>query len=132
MFPKGKFPQKPLLKNVIREGEKIVQEKKEIWAAFQQQRMRPLDVLAELTNIISKKKFDITIKEVALSTKDEGALKVEVDGSFKSKTGDHFTDFLAVENRFKESGMLKLIDVIEATPADGGVNFTAKLKLRET
>lgn len=131
VFPKGKFPAKPNLKIVIREGEKIVEEKRGIWAAFQQQRMRPLEVLAELTNIINKKKFDITIKEIILSTKDAGALNVEVEGFFKSKTGDHFTDFIVIENRFKESVLLKPIDAIEATPADGGVNFTAKLRLRE-
>lgn len=147
IFPKEQFPKKATLPIVVREAEKIVREKMEIWAPFSQQRMRVLTLWLELTRMVNKKAFDVTIKEVIFTTeekgwerekdggikKDLGVQKVEIEGLFKSKTGDHFVDFMGLENRFKESTMLKLIGPLtETTPApDGGVNFVIKMKLKD-
>jgi Tfp pilus assembly PilM family ATPase len=146
IFTKEQYPKKPTMQNVVREAEKIVQEKLELWAPFAQQRMRPLELWLELTRIIDKKQFDVSIKEVTFTTeekgwerekdgtvkKDAGIPKFEVEGLFKSKTGDHWGDFITFLNRFRESNILKFIEQYEETPApDGGVNFTIRMRLKE-
>lgn len=132
IFPKEKFPKKPTLANVIRDGERIVREKLDLWAPFAKNRMNVLEIWLELTIIINKKQFDVTIKEVSISAKENGRPTIEVEGLFKSKTGDHFVDWAGLEGRFKESTLLKVIDQPDTTPApEGGVNFSVRMHLRE-
>ncbi|MFA5305854.1 MAG: pilus assembly protein PilM [Candidatus Babeliales bacterium] len=131
---------------VIKEAERVVQQKYETWAPLIQKPMEPLELLLEITRIIDKKQFDVTIKEATFTTlekqwgrtendadkSDIGTPKIEIDALFKSKNGDHFTAFAPFESRFKESNLLRLVEAIEPTPApDGGVDFTAKLILKE-
>ncbi len=132
--------------SVIKEAERVVQQKFETWAPIIQKPMQPLELLLEITRIIDKKQFDVSIKEATFTTlekqwgraendadkSDIGTPKVEIDALFKSKNGDHFTAFAPFESRFKESNILRLVEAIEPTPApDGGVDFTAKLILKE-
>ncbi|NDD55155.1 hypothetical protein EBZ39_15045 [bacterium] len=94
--------------------------------------MNVLEIWLELTIIINKKQFDVTIKEVSISAKENGRPTIEVEGLFKSKTGDHFVDWAGLEGRFKESTLLKVIDQPDTTPApEGGVNFSVRMHLRE-
>jgi type IV pilus assembly protein PilM len=132
VFPKNKFPTKPTLKNVIRDAEKIVREKRELFAPLAKLRMRPLDVLLELTSLVNRKQFDITVKDVTISTQQTGEAKIELEGLFKSKTGDHFSEYPQIINRFKESHLLKFVDQNETVAPEGGVSFTVKFKLKET
>ena len=132
VFPKNKFPAKPTLKNVIRDAEKIVREKRELFAPLAKLRMRPLDVLLELTSLVNRKQFDITVKEINISTQQTGEAKIELEGLFKSKTGDHFSEYPQIINRFKESNLLKFVDQNETVAPEGGVSFTVKFKLKET
>lgn len=147
IFTKEQLAKKRPFPAVVRDAEKVVNEKREIWAPFSQQRMRPLELWVELTRLINKKQLDVTIREVTFTTdeknwekekdgttkKDAGVPKVEAEGLFKSKTGDHFIDFMRLfESRFKESATLKVIEPIDATPApDGGVNFTVRMRLKD-
>jgi len=146
IFTRDQFPKKPTLAGVIRESEKVIQGKLELWAPFAQQRMRPLELWLELTRIINKRQFDVTIKDLICTTqekgwekekdgstrKDAGLPKIEVEGLFKSKTGDHFVDFTLLENRFKDSLLLKIIEPIDASPApDGGVNFVVRMRMKD-
>ncbi len=144
IFTKEQFPRNASLATVVREAERIVRDKLDVWAPFAQQRMRPLDLWLELTRIINRKQFDVSIKEIVFTTqernwekekdgspkKDAGIPKLEVEGIFKSKTGDHFVDFIPLENRFRDSTILKVIEPIETTPADG-VNFSVRMRLKE-
>ncbi len=52
--------------------------------AIQKRKLHPLEILQELTNIIDKRRFDVTIEEVIISQED-GIPKAEVDGYFRSK-----------------------------------------------
>jgi Tfp pilus assembly PilM family ATPase len=132
IFPREKFPKGARLAKIIRDGERIIKDKQAVWAAFSQKRMKTLEILLELTRLTNKKQFDITVRSLSLSNKDEGITKVEFEGIFKSKTEAHFQDFNRVEAFFKESLLLKVIDTIDATPIpDGGVNFTVKFRLKE-
>lgn len=145
IFEKDRFPKKPTLQIVLREAEKIVKEKQEIWAPFAQQRLHPLELWSELTRIINKRQFDVTIKEIVFTTeekgwdrekdgsakRDSGIPKLEVEGLFKSKTGSHFADFMIFQNRFQESATLQFITLTEDPATDGGVDFNIKMKLKE-
>jgi len=135
ILSKKMFDQKKTLSKIIAEAKKIVQEKDELWSAFAQQRMRPLDILLELTRIINKKQFDVTTREVIIARNDDtGEATVDIDGFFRSRTGgDHFTHFTELERRFKESPLLKIIGEVDpiASP-EGGIDFTIKMKQKET
>ena len=137
VFAKDRFPKKTSLVAIVRDAEKAVREKSEMWAPFTQQGMRPLELWLEVTRIVDKKQFDVSIKELSLSTKEkDGFIRINVEGFFKSKTGNHFGDFIALSNRFKESPTLKLIDgdkSIDETgaPEGNGVNFSISLKPKE-
>lgn len=140
IFPRGKFPAKPTLTSVIAQSNKIVKEKLDIWSPFGQKRMRPLDYWLEIVRIVNKKQYNISIKKLAITTqergwekepdgtikKDAGIAKVEVEGLFKSKTGEHFGEWGSIQNRFKDSALLRVIEPIDETPSDG-VLFTIRM-----
>jgi len=124
---------KNVLSSVLKDVERLVNEKTEMWAPFTKQKVKPLEVLQELTKIIDKRMFDTTIEEVLIEDIENDTVKVEVDGYFKSKTGNkHFTYFGELEKRFAESKILQLTEAIDARPTDDkGVKFTAKLKIKD-
>ena len=144
IFPKGRFPVKPVFVSIVREADKIVREKLDIWSPFTQMgRMNPLDYWLEVVRIINKKQYNVAIKEFSITTqekgwekdldgttkKDVGRAKIEIEGLFKSKIGEHFQDFMGIfeNNRFRDSVVLKVIDPIETISApEGGVGFTVR------
>jgi len=134
IFPRDKFPKKPTLANVVREADKYIKEKVEMWEPFTRQGVGPLEILLELTRILNKKQFDTTINSVDIkSGKEKSSMAIEVDGYFKSKTGDsHFTYFNELLNRFKESSLLKLDETDERGAEEKGVKFLLKLSLKNT
>lgn len=80
LFPKEeklsaniKFPQ------LIRKAEDILRSKEEMWAAFDKDKLDPLILLQEITNIIDKRRFDITIDAISIN-QENGKPKIEVDG----------------------------------------------------
>jgi type IV pilus assembly protein PilM len=131
IFPKDKFPKVPTLERVIREGKRFVQDKSDLWAPFTQARMNPLENWLQLTIIINKKQFDVQVKEFSISTKDDGKQKLEVEGIFKSKTGEHFVDWGGLLARFRDARSFKVVDFDEKSAPDGGVNFSISMTQRE-
>ncbi|MFH1644341.1 MAG: pilus assembly protein PilM [bacterium] len=134
IFPKDS----PTLKKtnfraVLKDTEKFVNEKTEMWAPFAKQKLNPLEILQELTRIIDKRRFDVTIEQISMEDVENETVKIEVDGFFKSKTGSkHFDAFEELEKRFAESGTLKLTEVIDARPTeDEGIKFNARLVIKE-
>ncbi len=120
-------------RTVLKETEKFVNEKTEMWAPLARQKVKPLEILQELTRIIDKRRFEVTIEQISIEDIENDSVKVEVDGFFKSKTGTkHFEAFRELEKRFDESGTLKLIEEIDARPSeDEGIKFNVKLKIKE-
>jgi Tfp pilus assembly PilM family ATPase len=142
----AQIAQKTALVGIVKEAERVIQQKYETWAPLIQRPMQPLELWLEITRIINRRQFDVAIKEVTFTTQEKqwgrteaeadkidiGIPKVEIEGIFRSKNGDHFTAFASFENRFKESNVLRPVEAIEPTPApDGGVDFAAKLILKE-
>lgn len=135
IFPKNKLPKKNTLQVYVQEAQKIVNEKSELWAAFSKDRLNPLEILLELTNIADKTRNDISFTDLAITTREKGEVEVEVEGLFKSKrgSGSHYSDWAVIETRFKESPYFTLReDQIETSwMEDKGIKFSIKLTLKE-
>ena len=133
MFPpKARLPKEITFQKLIRKAKDLLSEKLEMWSAFEKEKLNPILILQELTNIIDKRRFDVTIESVYI-TEEEKIPKVEVEGIFRSKTGsDHFLYFMTLEKRFEESKILELEEGVDSRlEEDKGIKFTAKLKLKE-
>ena len=136
IFPRDfKLAKQITFRNLLGKAETLVNEKLELWAPFEKRRMRPLEIMQELTNIIDKRRFDVNINQVSI-TEEDGSPKIEVDGFFRSKTGsDHFRYFDELEKRFYNSKVLALWDEKEEIDSrmveDKGIRFTVKLKPKE-
>lgn len=135
IFPKDHMPKKQTLQAFVQEAQKLVREKTDLWSAFRKERLNPLEIMLELTNIADKTRNNIYFTDLSINTKDKGGVEIDVDGFFKSKkgSGSHFNDWIPIELRFKESLMFDLLeDPISATIVpDSGVKFSVKLKLKE-
>jgi len=134
ILPSKNFTPTVKLAKIFRDAQKIIKEKEEIWEPFSQRSTKPLDILLEITRIIDKKRFDVTIKEVRLTVGPDKKPLAEIDGVFRSKTGsDHFTQFAEqFAKRFKESVTLAIAEEPKDGPApEGGVEFTFKMKPKE-
>jgi len=134
LFPKNhKALKTTSLRKLLREGEKLIGEKEDMWAPFAQQRLRPLIILQEMTRLIDKQRFDVKIDQITIASDEQGVGNAEVTGFFRSKTGfDHFHHFGVFEKSFSESKTLVLVEEIDPTLADEkAVKFTAKLKQKE-
>jgi len=135
IFPKDHMPKKQTLQAFVQEAQKLVREKTDLWSAFRKERLNPLEIMLELTNIADKTRNNIYFTDLSINSKDKGGVEIDVDGFFKSKkgSGSHFNDWIPIELRFKESLMFTLLeDPISATIIpDSGVKFSVKLKLKE-
>ena len=135
IFPKDHMPKKQTLQAFVQEAQKLVREKTDLWSAFRKERLNPLEIMLELTNIADKTRNNIYFTDLSINSKDKGGVEIDIDGYFKSKkgSGSHFNDWLPIELRFKESLMFTLLeDPINTTSIpDMGVKFSAKLKLKE-
>jgi len=120
------------IKALSKAVEAHIQEQEELWAAFSAQRLRPLEILQELSSLFNKKKFDIDIEHIFIADNDS-AHPIEVKGIFRSKTGkDDFKYFTELANDISNSKTLAITQEIDPTQLpDKGVSFTACFKLRE-
>ncbi len=134
IIPKGKLNKKYTLATMVKEAEKVLNEKSELWASFSSEhRLNPLRILIEITTLLEKYLQEVTIVEINMSSKQNNIQQVNIDGFFKSKrgSGSHFSDWSPLETNFKESAFFKLLeDPINTTPAEEkGIRFPIKLKI---
>jgi len=133
IFPvPAKIPKNISLRNLMQRAKNLIQDKVQMWEPFKKEKLHPLEILQELTNIIDKRRFDVTIEEVIISQED-GIPKAEVEGYFRSKTGsNHFKYFEELEKRFVDSRFFTLEEEIDPKGVeDKGVKFIAKLRIQE-
>ncbi len=131
--PGSKSLKKTRLRTLLKDAERVVDDKEEMWAPFAQQRLRPLVILQELSRMIDKRRYNVSIDELTIATDEDGLARIEITGFFQSKTGiDHFRHFGIFQKTFEVSRTLELTEEIDPTPADKGVKFIAKLKQKET
>ena len=133
IFPeKSSSLKKKTLMGILKDAEKLVNQKSEMWNPFTREQLRILPILQELTRLMDKRKFDVTINEISIEDVKNETSFININGFFKSKTGsDNFQYFSKLENRFKESQFLQLREEIDPKLTDDkGIEFTAKLKLK--
>ena len=133
LLPKEhKGRKKKSVKALAKAAKEYVSEQEDIWAPFSKLRLRPLEILQELTTVINRKKFDVTIDQVLISGDEQEANPIEVHGFFKSKTGNlhlkHFSDF---ELDIHGTKTLVLTEEIDPVPVENGVQFVARFKQKE-
>lgn len=136
ILPKNlNLPKNMAFKTLINKADRLISEKLEMWGPFEKQQIEPLLILQELSNIVDKKRFDVTIYSLTITEEDEIA-KIELEGFFRSKTGNsHYQYFPELEKRFEKSKILELWDprgeIYSKPEEDKGIIFSAKLKLKE-
>lgn len=120
------------LQQLAKDAAAHVQEQETIWAPFAKQRLRPLEVLQELSQLFNRKKYTLSIDQVAINGNEQEQHPIEIIGSFKSKTGsDHFKNFSALEEDVRLSKTLMLTEEIDPKSAPDGLKFTAHFKQKE-
>lgn len=126
-----KIPPFLTLKRAQAMAEAALKTKEDAWQELQKNSITPLEVWYELTKLFDKNRFDVTVDMITMS-RDEGPLKIDVSGIFKSKTGtDHFTHFADFEKRFSEAKLLALDGMNESLTDDGSVQFNTLFKIRD-
>lgn len=136
IIPKNsRIPKKISFIALINKAKKAISEKLEVWGPFEDQKLKPLYILEQLTTIMDRKKFDVTTELLSISEENK-RVKIELEGIFRSKTGsDHFKYFAELEKRFEDSKVFELWNRQEGIESrleeDRGIRFSAKLKLKE-
>ncbi|MEI7580179.1 MAG: type II secretion system protein GspL [bacterium] len=123
------------LKALAKEVETHIQEQEEIWSTFAAQRLRPLEILQELTALFNKKKFDIDIEHIHIGGDSPQQNPIEVKGVFRSKTSPgkaDFKHFSELATDISTSKTLMLTEEIDPTQLpEKGVSFVARFTVRE-
>jgi hypothetical protein len=123
------------LKVLAKEVETHIQEQEEIWSTFAAQRLRPLEILQELTLLFNKKKFDIDIEHIHIGGDSAQQSPIEIKGVFRSKTSPgkaDFKHFSELATDISTSKTLLLTEEIDPTQLpEKGVSFIARLTVRE-
>jgi hypothetical protein len=123
------------LKALAKEVETHIQEQEEIWSTFAAQRLRPLEILQELTALFNKKKFDLDIEHIHIGSDSATQSPIEVKGVFRSKTNpgkSDFKHFSELATDISTSKTLMLTEEIDPTQLpEKGVSFIARLTVRE-
>lgn len=137
LWPKTfRFKGAMTLASITKKAEALIEKKQKQWAPFEKQKMELLTILSELTTIMDKRRFDVSVNAVSI-TEEKEVPKVQVDAFFRSKTGeDHNTFFIELEDRFENSKILVPLDPkklpVDSHPVgDEGIEFTATLKQKE-
>lgn len=119
------------LKRAQSMAEEVLKSKENSWQELQKNSITPLEIWYELTKLFDKNRFDVKIEMITMSRED-GPLKIDVSGVFRSKTGsDHFTHFADFEKRFSDARLLALDGLNESLTDDGSVQFNTLFKIRE-
>ncbi len=133
LLPEKERSKKITLQSLVSNAKKIIKEKEELLQPVIQERSNPLELLAELTELIDKKRNNLFIEEVLIAEQASGQGKqtIDVEGYFKSDT-DKWKNWGEIEKRFKESIFLEVIgDIDKSDAAEKGIKFKAKLKLKD-
>jgi len=134
IFPPGSSSlKKTRLSALINDASKEVSRREGAWAPFLQENLKPLEILQDLTKTIDKKLFNVQIEKVAIDSDAQGTQFIDIAGIFKSKPGEHFTDYGKFHNFFDLHSKLLSIKEKDENPVEEGegVQFTFNLKLKE-
>jgi type IV pilus assembly protein PilM len=133
IFPPGSpSRRKNKLFSLMKDADREIADRKEAWAPFLQENLQPIQILQDLTQTIDKRMFNVKTEKISMQLDDQGTPIGEISGIFRSKPGEHFTDYARFTEYFKQqSKLLTLIDEDGIPLEEGkGVKFTFKFKLK--
>ena len=134
IFPPGSPSlKKRNLTALMKEANRELSRREDMWAPFLRENLQPLEILQEVTQTIDKRAFNVVIERMNIRTNEHGVPISELSGVFRSPTGTHFTDFAKFVEYFQQqSQRMLLVDYDDDQLGAGeGVKFTFKLKLKE-
>lgn len=118
----------------VKAAGKEVSEKEEQFSPIMKERVSPLQLMYEFTELIDSKKNELEIKEMLIEESTRGQLTIEVEGLFKTDQDKWKTWNAQILKRFQESLFLELVGEVYAAASDesdNGLKFKAKFKLKE-
>ncbi len=135
LLPKEERARVKRLPILIQKTEEIVKEKHSLWSPFSLERIKPLELLLEVTRTFDKTQYSLDVEELTISEKEGGNPVIEIEGYFRSDKGlgYHHTEWVQLEERIKESPLLALMEPPSSTPAaEKGLKFSVKLHKKPT
>lgn len=134
IIPKEKQAKKLTLTAMVKEAEKVLQERTELWASFSDiYKLNPLRIFLELTTLLEKYNDELTILEITINSQENNEIHVTLEGYFKSKKGSgfHFGDWANLDAKFREQPNFFTLINEPDTSADGdkGIRITVNLKV---
>lgn len=134
LLPTKERSKKTTLKALSKKIEDVIKEKQTLWAPFNQERTKPLEILLELTKTFNKKQYLLEIEDLSLSEKNGSNPIIELDGYFRSEKGlgSHHKEWAELEERIKESPLLSFVEPPSPIPAaEKGIKFNVKLEKKK-
>ena len=126
---------KTSIKALAKEVETYIEEQDDLWSTFSAERLRPLEILQELSLIFNKKKFDLDIEQIIISGDDTQQHPIEIKGVFRSKTSpgkEDFKHFSELATDIDNNKTLVLTEEVDPSQLPNkGVSFIAHFKPRE-
>ena len=83
------------LKRLTNEANEAVETEETTWNKFGCQEIPALETMLELTRIIDRNRFDITIEKFNMASDDKGKPILKLSGTFKAKKGNPKSEFTA-------------------------------------
>ncbi len=120
------------LKRLLKNFNDIIKLEKAAWIDIYGLRINPIEHLFNLTQILDRKNFNVSINEILIDTENLTA-KIDVSGTLESKTGEDWKDFLKFKLYVKEEGKkrnLILADDYDEKIIEGGTGVIFKLKFK--
>ena len=133
LFPPGSPSRKKNnLFSLMKDAGREIADRKEAWAPFLQENLKPIQILQDLTQTIDKRMFNVKTEKIEMHLDDQGIPIGEISGIFRSKPGEHFTDYARFTEYFKQqSKLLTLVDEdMIPLEEEKGARFTFKFKLK--
>lgn len=114
---------------LVKHAQTYVKEQEELWAPFSKERVKTLEILQELTLLINRKKYDVSIDRVIITSDEQSPFPIEVQGSFRSPTGsEHFKYFDELVKDIKNAHHLGLAQEPDPTRSENGITFIMYFK----
>jgi type IV pilus assembly protein PilM len=131
LLPRKDQKQSPKLPAVLKKAEELLKEKTALWSPFGQERIKPLEILLEVTQTFDKNQFKLDVDEFILTEKEAGNPIIELEGFFKSDKGlgYHHAEWEQLVDHIKESPLLTFVEPPSTIPAaEKGLKFSVKLQ----
>jgi type IV pilus assembly protein PilM len=133
IFPKEKLVKSQSLSAVVQSAEQILKDNQKLYAPFLKEKMNALDIIFELTDILDKSIYNVSLLDATLEDKEAEEIRITVEGNFKAKGDAQYNEWTPLEQKIKESQFFQCVEEPYASSIEGkGLKFSLKLKLKKS